>query len=324
MTRVAFRIATGFWGALSVLVLHSAAWAQQPAAPGTGQTAPGAGVAPSSQGSAQGTGPAAPSSAEAAPAQPGQAPPDGTQPYGPYQAPPYPQQPSYQGGPGPSYPAPAPYPPPPYPTYGQGYAPPYGAPPPPPYQPYPYPYGYRRAPYGYGPRSYYGYGAPAVVPVRSLLDRPFELRLGFGLSSLHYRDLYGDTQNDGGGNWNFQLGFGLAPRFILLFGIDSVFAGSSSSYTYEQTALTVGAQVFLLQRLYLRGGIGTAARSASDDFDTYSDSRWGTAGLVGLGVELIQSYHWAVQVEWDLIATHFSSDDSTWTSNTLGLGITFF
>jgi len=316
MARVGYGIARGIVGTLTVLAVHSAAWAQQP--PSSVPSQPGTAAASSTPE----TPVPQPPSPEGGAWQ--QSPPTsgpGSQPY----ASPPPQQPyppgGYPGAPQQPYPPGSYAPPPPPPPYATPYQPGY-APPPPPYQPYGYSYGYPR-PYGYAPHPYYAYPT-ATVPVRSLLDRPFELRLGFGVSTLHYRDLYGDEQTDGGGNWNFQIGFGLAPRLILLFGVDSVFAGGSTSYTYEQTALTVGAQVFLLQRLYLRGGIGTAARSASDDFDTFSDSRWGTAFLLGAGIELLQSYHWALQVEWDLIATHFSSDDETWTSNTLGLGITFF
>jgi len=159
-----------------------------------------------------------------------------------------------------------------------------------------------------------------------VLDRPFEVRLGLGLSSLRYTNLSGDRISDqAGGAWNLQLGFGLAPRLILLFGVDSVLAGGDDYATYEQTALTVGLQVFLLQRLYLRGGVGAGIRSASSDTEVFTDSTYGEAGLFGVGVELVQGYHWAVQAEWDFIATRFSGDyDSTWYSNTFGLGITFF
>ena len=61
----------------------------------------------------------------------------------------------------------------------------------------------------------------------------------------------------------------------------------------RQTAHLLALQLFLTDRLFLKGGFGMAQVSR-DDVDL---SAWGGAGMAGIGVELIQGWHWSLDVE---------------------------
>jgi hypothetical protein len=207
---------------------------------------------------------------------------------GPNQAPPLP--PEY--GPPPGYQPPSPPPPPAYqgapgyaPSYNEGYGPP------------PYPPRYYRPRY-YAPQPTHYYSEP-------LTYRPFVFGFGLGVAGVAlFPNVAGaDNSSRAGIGYNLRLGFGISPRWSLVLsadGAEAYFDGVSVT----ETAWTVGPQVFLTPRLYVRAGVG--ASSVSYDYtDSYystgyyvnSGSDSGMATVAAAGLELLQSYHTSLALE---------------------------
>ena len=254
----------------AVVVFHGASFAQQSEAT---PPAPAAAPAPAE---------ATASAPQAMPVPPPQAdqqvPPDYGPPPGYRRPPQYGQQPpqgdynDYYGYP----------PPPPSPRY---YRHPRYYPAPAPSYPmggYPTPTSYRTVYFGFG----LGVGGVAVLP-----------------HDQGQLDSYGypiENASRAGLSYNLRLGFGIAPRWSLLFSADGA-AASFNGTDVSQTVWTIGPQVFLNHQLYLRGGIGVAHQSKTYDDGVYfydsSDS--GMATTVALGYEFMQGYHTAMALEFN-------------------------
>jgi hypothetical protein len=213
----------------------------------------------------------------------------------------------------PAYGAPPAYntPPPPPP---RAYAPPaYGPPPYPPYRYAPY----RSAP---PPQAYYTY--PPAQPQRDVLDRPFTLGGGIGFGGLVFTDQYtGQQVHQNGLSYTFRLGFGLRPGLLLLWDVEGAAANYRSS-TISQTANLVALQIFVTQRLFIKGGFGLA--------DAVQDSlatQWGAAAMGGVGYELIQGWNWSFDIEATATGAHLNNNglDQTWTNWSLvNFALNFF
>src|SRR3954471_8450655 len=139
-------------------------------------------------------------------------------------APPQSAQPQPYYGPGPTYGAP--------PAYGA--SPAYG-PPPGHYPP---------------PNYYYRYPPP---PPRQVIDRPFTLGGGIGFGGLSFKDALGHTTTDSAMAYTFRLGFGLRPGLLLLWDVEGSFVNKNGS-GLSQTANLAALQIFLTQRLFIKGG----------------------------------------------------------------------
>jgi hypothetical protein len=277
---------TRFFIGLTVLLVHTAAASAQQVFPDPG---------PFPQGAAGAAGPpgAAPAPPSAAPA-PGPQP-AGPPPPGPAQAPPPAVPPPSQGYP-PGY-----GPPPGYaqPGYGQpGYGQPgYGQP------------GYGQP--GYAPRyhqgpapGYYGYASPPPPP-RRVTDRPFTIGFGGGFGGLKFSDGTAASFSEAGPSYTARLGVGLAPGLILLWDIERTTATHGVS-VLSQTAQLLALQIFVGDRLFLRGGLGFA----QVDRDELSFSRVSGAAMGAVGVELLQGWHWSLAVEASVTGARYA--DNTW------------
>jgi hypothetical protein len=281
---------TRFLVVVTVLAIHtSAAFAQQAPAPGPlawgpGTPAPQTG-APAQPPPASVPAPAQPAPAQA-PAQPAP-PPAGTDEFPPGYGPP----PGYQ-------------PPPRQPQY---YGPPQGQGPPPGQQPY---YG---PPPGAGPYGYYRYANPP----RRITDRPFTLGGGIGFGGLKYIDPSGQSASEGGFAYTARLGFGLRPGLLLLWDIEGAVVDRGLN-TYQQSAHLAALQIFLGDRLFLKGGFGLAYVT-----DYVVQSNWGGAIMGGVGIELIQGWNWSLDIESTATAARY--DDETWINWSLAnFAINFF
>ena len=218
----------------------------------------------------------------------------------------------------------------PYGNYPPGYAPPPGYAQP---QGYPAP-GYGNAPgYGqqpgysgaapYGSRpNYYPPPPPPPMP-RATTDRPFMLGGSLGLGVLHYDQDIGMSTSAAAAGYSVRLGFGVAPRLMLLLSIDG--ASTGDEYTvFNQTVYTAGLQMFLTRQLFVRGGVGMGNITQRDSDGNYLV--FGAAGLgvtASLGVELLQGYNWSLELAGQLIAGFYSNNEQ-WSSGAVNIGFNFF
>jgi hypothetical protein len=295
-----FQMARGF-GALSVLTLagvavlvfHSAALAQQskPDTDDADQAAPEPEAAAQEKAA-----PAAADDSAAKPAAPQELPPDYAPPpgYGP------------RGN----------RPPPPPPGYGPGYRDDYyGAP------PYPPPRYYR--PRYYQPRPIRYYPEPMTY-------RPFFFGVGLGAGGvgLFPEEGYGENVARAGMSYNVHFGFGVLPRWSIVLAGDGAFA-YFDGYDISQSVWSIGPQVFLNKKVYLRLGIGVATKSVDLDssYDYYSynvSTHSGMGWTAAVGVEFMQSYHVALGLEAAATYGHYQEIDLVSGSRDNGtIGINF-
>jgi hypothetical protein len=217
------------------------------------------------------------------------------EPSGPAEPAPPPQQPppNYPQTPPPNYPQPPPnYPPGPPPNY----------PPPPPYGP---------PPYGYYQQPYY----PTAQPPRSTF-RPFTLGLGLGVGMLSFRDLFGARASDVGLSYTMRIGFGITSRWSVFLGAEGTGVNHLEAGVW-QTAYLLGAQVFLIQHLYLRGGFGLANSTGEDANDSTGQALTGVAGF-----EFAQGYSTALGLELSVTAARYPG--AVWTNGGLNFVLSFF
>jgi len=212
-----------------------------------------------------------------------------------------------------------------------GYAPPPAASPQPQPQPQPQPYygpgpTYGAPPPVYGPppahyppaNYYYRYPPP---PPRQVTDRPFTLGGGIGFGGLSFKDSLGNTATESAMAYTFRLGFGLRPGLLLLWDVEGSFVNKNGS-GISQTANLAALQIFLSNRLFIKGGFGLAEVV---QYDTVSN--WGGAAMGGVGLEVIQGWHWSLDLEATVTAARYEyrGGSETWTNWSLvNFAINFF
>jgi hypothetical protein len=167
-----------------------------------------------------------------------------------------------------------------------GPPPTYGAPPP-----------YAAPSYSYPP-SYY---QPYYPPARQRLDRGLTLGGGIGFGGLSFRDSFTRNENAANGMaYTFRLGVGLRPGLILMWDLEGTLI-SDGPTTISQTANLAALQIFLGQRFFLKGGFGVAQVVEND-----VASRWGGAGMLGLGYELVQGWNWSLGLEATITGARYN------------------
>jgi hypothetical protein len=207
--------------------------------------------------------------------------------------------PSAQQGPQP--PPNYPQPPPNYPQRPAGYPPPppQGAPP-----------GYPASGHGQYPQSYY----PPQALERSQY-RPFTLGLGLGVGSLWFRDLIGSREFEPGLSYTLRVGFGITRRWLVFLGAEGTGVNHVDSGVW-QTGYLLGAQCFVLHRLYLRGGLGLATGTIESDQVT------GQSAMAAAGFEFAQGYSTSLAVELSFTGARYPGE--TWTNSGLNFVLSFF
>jgi hypothetical protein len=300
---------SGLWlipaAGLCVLVFHSAALAQQPEAPAARDAA-----AKDADKAKPETPPPA-----AVPVDQTQAP--QAQPAQPPQ-PPEPQDLPPEYGPPPGYRGAQPGTPPSYPGY-----------PPPAYEPY------GGHDYYYPPPRYYyrRHYAPVRYYPEPLAYRPFFFGFGLGIGGLALFPESGhgtgsDNKSRTGLGYNLHFGFGVSPRWSVVLAGDGAYS-YFSGHGVSQTVWSIGPQVFLTRKLYVRAGIGVATKSVdycdySDCYDwgSYSDS--GIGGTAAIGFEFMQSYHAALGLEAAGSYGHYATVDTlTWSRDQGTIAVNF-
>ena len=271
---------------VSVLVFHSAALAQQvePGAKETPRAAPEEKAVPE-----------APAEGAAKPAAPQELPPEYAPPPG-YGADGYRHTPPQPPGYGPGY-------------RGYDYGPPS----------YPPPRYYRPRYYQPGPARYY----PEPTSYR-----PFFFGVGLGAGGVALFPENDETVSRAGMSYNLHFGFGVAPRWSIVLAGDGAFA-YFDGYDISQSVWSIGPQVFLNKKVYVRLGIGVATKSVDLDssYDDYSynvSTHSGMGWTAALGVEFMQSYHFALGLEAAATYGHYQEIDLVTGSRDDGtIGINF-
>jgi hypothetical protein len=212
-----------------------------------------------------------------------------------------------QSGPPGADPPPPPqgYPPPP----PQGYPPPppQGYPPPPPaYAPQPY------APQPYAPQP----EPPGIH--RSGLVIGFSLGAGtIGCSDCTNSDSLNGVAVD------LHIGGMLSPNVALMFDGSAVVHSLEGGGTLTHVVDTLAVQVWVNERLWLKGGLGIGQLSVSDNESSSmvrSDTR--AAAMLALGVELLQGRSSALDLQLRGAATSFS--DATLTNGSILIGYSWY
>jgi hypothetical protein len=160
-----------------------------------------------------------------------------------------------------------------------------------------------------------------------VIDRPFTIGGGGGFGGLQFRDANGNTQSTSAGAYTFRLGFGLHPGLILMWDVEGAVAGDSGT-SYQQTAHLAALQLFLSNRLFIKGGVGAARVDQVSGPDVWV-GRWGMAAMGGVGYELVQGYHWSFDIEATVTGAHYGQNQDTqsetWTNWSLvNFAINFF
>jgi hypothetical protein len=154
-----------------------------------------------------------------------------------------------------------------------------------------------------------------VQPQRSLY-RPFTLGLGLGVGTLSFRDIYGVRTGRAGLSYTLRIGFGVTTRWLVFLGAEGTGVNHLDAGVW-QTAYVLGAQVFLIQHLYLRGGFGLANSAGEDANDSA-----GTALTAVAGFEFAQGYSTALGLELSFTAAHYPG--VVWTNGGLNFVLSFF
>jgi hypothetical protein len=225
------------------------------------------------------------------------------------------------------------------PEYGpppgyQGQVPGQQQPPPPPanYAPYQDPY---YGHYGYPPPQRYHrpryYPAPVHYYPQPTSYRPFFFGVGLGFGGVGVFPVSGQGESSSrvGMSYNLHFGFGVSSRWSIVLAGDGAFS-YFTPYSVAQSVWSIGPQVFLNRHLYARIGIGVATKSidldnASYDYyshDTLSDSGMGWTAAIGW--EFMQSYHVALGLELAATLGHYQGPDMVSQSKNDGtIGLNF-
>jgi hypothetical protein len=144
--------------------------------------------------------------------------------------------------------------------------------------------------------------------VRAVTDRPFTIGGGIGFGGLQLSE-NGSSSSRSGLAYTARLGFGLHPGLILMWDIEGSVVDHGADHV-SQTAHLAALQVFLCDHLFLKGGLG-AAQVVQDQFNY---TKWGGAAMGGIGLELIQGWHWSLDVESTVTGAHYTvaGNDQTW------------
>jgi len=137
--------------------------------------------------------------------------------------------------------------------------------------------------------------------------RPFTIGGGIGFGGLRSQARGGGTITDDRGlALTAHLGFGLAPRLILMWDFERAQVAQGSSFR-SQSAHLAALQLFLTNRLFIKGGFGVAQVNQGD----VSFSDWGGAVMGGIGYELVQGCNWSLALEATATGARYTNEYAT-------------
>jgi hypothetical protein len=161
----------------------------------------------------------------------------------------------------------------------------------------------------------------ALPPPRRVTDRPFTLGASGGFGGLKV-ERGGLTSSQSGFAYSARLGIGLRPGLLLLWDIERSVVDRNAS-VFSQTAHLAALQMFVGDKLYLKGGFGMA----QGDQDDLIHTTWGPALMGGVGLELVQGYFWSFDIESTVTGARYTINnvDETWLNwSLISFGLNFF
>jgi hypothetical protein len=142
-----------------------------------------------------------------------------------------------------------------------------------------------------------------------------------GLGSMRFHDDTDVSTSAAATGYSGRLGFGLAPRLLLLIAVDGAVSGDGN-FIYDQTIYSLGLQAFLTRQVFLRGGAGIGNITDKYGGDVLRFGKTGLGLTASVGVELLQGYNWSLELAGQLTSGFYTGE--RWTSGTLNIGFNFF
>lgn len=165
---------------------------------------------------------------------------------------------------------------------------------------------------------------PYVAPPQEV-RQGFNIGFGVGAGNLSCDgpDCDGVT---GAGSLDFQVGTMLRPRLRLVGDIWGM-AHTEDGFTVTQTLVTGGLQYWIIDRLWIAGGIGAAHATFrySGPFVSYEDQTESVFGVTGgIGFEIISKPRFSLDIELRGGTGFYSNNDDTAHNEAVGVGFTWY
>lgn len=154
----------------------------------------------------------------------------------------------------------------------------------------------------------------------------FIIGLGVGVGTMQCDGLACDSLNEAGGV-NLQLGLMLTPRFAITGDLWAM-AHTEDRLTLTQGIASLGPQVWLLDRLWLRVGVGVARSGWNYDaeiVEVSDKSEYVPAGTGALGLEIVSTDDFALDAQLRAGAGFMHDDaDDRIQNYSLGIGASWY
>jgi hypothetical protein len=143
--------------------------------------------------------------------------------------------------------------------------------------------------------------------------------LGFALGPGHLTAAGDDIDLGTTAGLSLRLGTAIAPEFLLQLNLEAVRSEDEKTESGGQLSFIGGSlQAYLHPRVYLVGGVGVARVTLDQTGEVTAASERAPGLLLGAGVELVQTRHFALSLEGRLITASFESGTSSGSSVQLG------
>src|SRR5688572_4091715 len=175
---------------------------------------------------------------------------------------------------------------------------------------------------GYGP-GYYQQPPPPPPPgvYRSGLVLGFDI----GVGAIAFTDC-DECESLGGLAWGLRLGGMVGPNLAILGDVSGV-----SHFLEEEDATLNSVTVtgilrgWLSRIIYLEGGVGIGWMQLDDPYGTIADTRGGFGLIAGVGIEVLQTSSFVLDIRGRVSASRFDYGDGVGVANwTLAAGFTWY
>jgi hypothetical protein len=136
--------------------------------------------------------------------------------------------------------------------------------------------------------------------------------IGFGLGAGHIEADCSDCGLTEAGGLDFHIGSMLGPRIGIMFD-GWVMAHTEDNLTLSHTIATVAAQLWLLDFLWVKGGIGVAQAAYRWDgvfVDFQDETRLAPAVMVAAGLEFLRGRKFVMDAHLRVGTGFYDTDDS--------------
>jgi hypothetical protein len=171
--------------------------------------------------------------------------------------------------------------------------------------------------------------APTVAAADQLQEEDsragITIGIGAGLGHLECTGDMCDGVTEAGG-LDAHIGLVFLPQFALMADVWGM-AHYENRLTVSQSMVTVGPQVWLLPRVWLRAGVGVARASYNYDAEIveFMDSTdWVPAAMAAAGVELIGGNDFVMDLQLRAGSGFFNDADTEVRNISLGIGANWY